>query len=101
MTNKEALEAVVQVSVSSNVLEKALLDQSVSAAGNYTASNSEAIDKAAIAVLEGLLSAPNVSEGGFSVSYDRAAISRRVTALYNKLGISPSANVVRDASNRW
>lgn len=102
MTNKEALVAVVQVSVDDNVLEKALLDQSVTSSGTYTSANSSSIDLAAIDVLQGLLSRANVSEGGFSESFDRGAIERRIKALCIKNDIPVSGGaVIIDASNRW
>lgn len=102
MTNKEALVAVVQVSVADNVLLKALLDQNIPSTDTYASANASSIDLAAISVLEGLLSTPNVSEGGYSVSYDRAAIEGRIKALYQKNGLSaPGKPSVRDASNRW
>jgi hypothetical protein len=101
MTNKEALQAVVQVSLDDNVLVKALLDQAITSTDNYTAAVSSSIDIAAIAVLEGLLSTPNISEGGYSVNYDRAAIQKRVDGLKRKAGIVTNGPFVRDASDRW
>lgn len=102
MTNKEALVAVCQVSVDDNVLEKALADQDVTAADTYASSGSDSINKAAIDVLEGVLSRANVSEGGFSESFDRKAIENRLKILYSKTGkINPGGAVIRDVSNRW
>jgi hypothetical protein len=102
MTNKEALIAVVQVSVDDNTLVKALLDQDASDSENYTTANSSLINKAAIDVLEGLLSRPDVSEGGFSESFDRGAIEKRLDRLYQKEGLTnPRTPIVRNASNRW
>jgi hypothetical protein len=100
MINKEALVAVVQVSVSDITLEKALLDQDVLPTVDYASANARSIDLAAICVLEGLISTADVSEGGFTVRYDRAAIERRIESLKYKTGII-SAPVIRDASNKW
>lgn len=100
MTNKNALLAVVQVAVEDDVIEKALLDQSLNLGSTYTTTNAKAIDLAAIDVLDGILSRPDISEGGFSVRYDRTAIQKRLDALKRKQGIT-SGPVIRDASNRW
>lgn len=102
MTNKEALVAVVQVSVDDNVLEKALLDQNIKSDYDYKVANSSSISKAAIDILEGLLSRADVSEGAFSEKFDRSAIQARLTVLYKKAGITQASTpVLRDASNRW
>jgi hypothetical protein len=102
MTNKEALVAVVQVSVDDNVLEKALLDQTITSSETYAAIKSSNINKAAIDVLEGLLSRADVSEGGFSEKFDRSAIEKRLNRLYEKEGLtSTSQAVIIDRSNRW
>lgn len=87
MTNKEALIAVVRVSVPDNSLEKAMIDNSVSATTDYTSTEAESIDKCAIAVLEGLLSDPDVSEGGYSINFDRKAVQDRISILKSKYGI--------------
>jgi hypothetical protein len=102
MTNKEALIAVIQVSVDDNSLIKALLDQGISDSSDYTSSESTQINKAAIDVLEGLLSRPNISDGGFSETFDRGAVQARLTALYKKVGLTlTSTPVVKNASNKW
>lgn len=100
MTNKEALQAVIVEKASDNLLDKALLDQSITGAAAYTASDASKIDLAAIDVLQSLLSVPNVSEGGYSVSYDRTAILNRIEMLRAKTNTTLRP-VIRDASNRW
>src|SRR5690348_16620952 len=102
MTNKDALVAVIQTDVDDNILEKSFLDQGVSSTDVYTAAASASIDLCAIDVLEGLLSTPDVSEGGSSVSYDRNAIQARLNFLYGRAGITPPTGaVVRDKSYLW
>lgn len=86
MTNKEALAAVVSVSVSDALLEKALSDSEISGSATYSKDNIAKIDSAALDVLFSVWSTPDVSEGGFSVKYDRAALKIKIEALAAKCG---------------
>jgi hypothetical protein len=88
MTNKEALIGVLRVNVPDNTLEKALLDQGVTGASTYTANNLKSIDLAAIDVFVGLLSEPDVSEGGYSIRYDRDAVLKLVLYLAKKHNVT-------------
>jgi hypothetical protein len=102
MTNKEALIAALQLTVDDMALEKALIDQQVTGSETYQRDNATAIDQCAIEVLQGILSAPDVSEGGYSVKYDRGAVQQRLSYLLDKNGLSNSLTPkVKDASNRW
>jgi hypothetical protein len=96
MTNKEALIAVLQVSVPDNSADKVLLDAGITGTDAYSAGNSKAIDLCAIDALQGLLSTPDVSEGGYSVRYDRAAVQARLQYLSTKNGVvNPGAPSVK------
>ncbi len=88
MTNKEALIAVLRVSVPDNTLEKALADQEVTAAGTYAKANAKSIDLCAIDVLTGLLSEPDISEGGYSIKYERDAVQQHLVILARKHNIT-------------
>jgi hypothetical protein len=102
MTKKEALIAALQISVEDATLEKALIDNDVIGSETYTKSNATTIDLCAIEVLQGILSIPDVTEGGYSVKYDRAAVQARLTYLSIKNGVdNPSIPRITDASNRW
>jgi len=102
MTNKEALIAALQLSVDDSTLEKVLIDQEVSGSATYSKDNATAIDKCAIEVLQGILSTPDVSEGGYSVKYDRGAVERRLSYLLDKNDLSNTLKpTIKDASNRW
>jgi hypothetical protein len=100
MTNKEALVAVVLVDANDNLLEKALADGSITSTDNYSPENSQAVDSAAISVLRSILSMPDITEGGYSIRYDRASIQKRIDALAANVGID-NGPVIRDASDRW
>ena len=96
MTNKQALEAVIQFAVSDNLLLKSLTDHEIVDSATYAKENEKNIDLAAIDVLQGLLSTPDVSEGGYSINLDRAAIQKRLSMLAGKHDITdPSAPKVR------
>lgn len=92
MTNKEALVAVLRINLPDNSLDKALLDQAVTGAETYSAANAKSIDLCAIDLLVGLLSEPDVTEGGFSLKYDRAAVQKQVLFLAKKHGITSVVN---------
>jgi hypothetical protein len=86
MTNKEALIATIMVSTQAagSIVEKVLVDFSIDASATYSAANAKEIDLCAIEVLKGILSTPDISEGGFSVKYDRGAVQARLSALNEK-----------------
>lgn len=81
MTNLEALKAVVDVpGISGNAYDKALIDVSLTGSSTYSAGNEETINNAAVKVLKGFLLS-SLSEGGYSVSFDRTAIENKITVL--------------------
>ena len=100
MTNKEALISVLQVSVSDNVLEKALLDSGITSGSTYTAADAENIDKCAIPILQSLLSQPNTSEGGYSISFDRNAVQARIKMLATKYDLTDYLDPVPTISSK-
>lgn len=81
MTNKDALIAVLMVSVPGDSIEKALIDASITADDNYVTGNKQKIGECAIEILQGLLSIPDVSEGDLSIKYDRSAVQKRLGML--------------------
>lgn len=92
MTNKEALIAVLRVNVPDNTLEKAMLDQVVTGNETYSAANAKSIDLCAIDVLAGLLAEPDISEGGYSIKYDRSAIQKHLLFLARKHNVTSIIN---------
>lgn len=90
MTNKEALIAAVSFSVPDNMLEKALLDRTLTGASTYTSANAEKVDMCVIDLLQRVLSEPDVTEGGYSIRFDRKAVEARLLYLarkYDQTGI--------------
>lgn len=88
MTNKEALAATLQTSVPDLSLEKALADRDIDSADDYESANLELIDRSAIDLLWGLLSAPDISEGGYSIRYDRNTVKSRLLFLAGKYNVT-------------
>lgn len=88
MTNKEALIAVLRVNIPDNSLVKALLDNDVTDSETYTKTKEKSIDLCAIDLLAGLLSEPDVSEGGYSIKYDRAAVQKQLLFLAKKHNVT-------------
>jgi hypothetical protein len=101
MTNKEALVGVVRVSVPDHSLEKAMIDNDVTGGSTYVKLNEKSIDLCAIDVLQGLLSEPNVSEGGYSISYDRKAVLDRLNYLNQKHGLVDAAKPTVTSKSPW
>jgi len=101
MTNKERLLAMLGFQPEVNAAEAVLIDNSLVAADTYVTASLSSIRLAAISLLETLLSTPNTSNSvtGYSVTYDRAAIERRLNNLKTEAGLitGPTINVV----NKW
>lgn len=92
MTNKEALLAVIRFSIPDNSAEKALVDNDVDGTANYSKDAEKSIDLCAVDALQGLLSEPDVSEGGYSVKYDRKAVQDRLLYLAKKHNLTEVLN---------
>lgn len=94
MTNTQALQATLgEYQASANALEKALTDQGLSGLDAYTAANLDQVNLAAVAVLSSIL-VSSVSEGGYSITYDRSGIE----ALIASLG---GGSVPKITSEKW
>lgn len=84
MTKKEALIAVIQVSVPDVTVEKALIDAGIDGSESYSSSSEKDIDLCAVKILQGLQSVPNISEGGMSITYNLAGIRSVLLSLATK-----------------
>ena len=108
MTNREALKAVLQdVTAPDLTLDKVLLDSNIDGTANYEAANAKPIDLCAIDILYGVYTAPDVSEGGFSVGHPDflRKLKERLLYLSKKNGVEANypglMPTVKDATNRW
>lgn len=92
MTNTEALESVLDgLSFSDNALEKALLDQSITALDPYTVSNGKSIDLAAVELLLVSYTKADFQEGGMQLSHPDflRKIRERLLYLATKHNLQP------------
>lgn len=89
MTNRERLYAMIGFQPGEHSAEAALLDNGDLDPGEpYKPENLPFVRSAAIMVLETLLSTPNTSsqQTGFTVSYDRQAVLKRLEMLKKEAG---------------
>lgn len=101
MTNKEALIAVCMVAVPDASVEKALIDNDLIGDDEYSIDAKEEIDLCAIDVLKGTLALADITEGGYSVRYDRKAIQARIDAIMTDLDIAVSTEPTIDGASPW
>ncbi len=104
MTIQEALIAELdEVSVSENTLLKVLADRGLEPTDDYEPENEDqerAVDFAVIAILR--MPRPNISEGGYSISWNAASLRLRLSGYYNKWAIAdPDLPTVQDVSYLW
>lgn len=87
MTNKEAIQAILgQVNIPVNSLELALTDAGLDPDATYDKSNATVIGSVTCDMLVGILAAPSVSEGGYSIKYDLEGIKTLLQYLAKKYG---------------
>jgi hypothetical protein len=93
VTNKEALIANVGFSVPDNMVEKAMIDNDVTGTTEYAKDAAESIDLCTIPILKRVLSEPDVSEGGYSIRFDRASVEKRLESLLEENDMSTGPTV--------
>jgi hypothetical protein len=94
VTKKEALIATCQASVPDGSLELALINKGLTGTDAYSAADQPAIELCAIDVLNGLLAQPDVTEGGYSVRFDRASVQKRVLFLAQRNNVTAVTDAV-------
>jgi len=94
MTNKERFISLLGFAPSFDSVDGALIDAGILGTSPYDGTNVIALKKAAIELLQLLLTTADVSDGnataGFvhSVKYDRVAILARIKLLKGELGVT-------------
>lgn len=111
MTNKEALQAVVDgLQFSDIAFTKALLDRDLSATAIYSSDDAKEIDLCAVELLYAAYTQADVQEGDFSYSHPDflRKVEARLLYLAKKHGINSiveqfekPAPTITDASSLW
>lgn len=87
MTNLEALRADILYPIADVKLGKALIDRGVSPTGDYSLLLKSEVELSRADIYTKLLTAPNVSEGGVSISIsDKTVIMKAAASIYLKYG---------------
>lgn len=100
MTNLEAIRGAVNYPLDDKAFEKVLIDRGFTAEGNYSPSAQFGLAVAdAITVL---VTSPNVSEGGYSISLnDRESLMKLASRLYAKGGEDSPFDPVVSSIRPW
>jgi hypothetical protein len=94
MTYLEAIKGKVNYPLSDNTFTLALLDRGLTASDTYA--TGQAFDLAYADAVVTLLTAPNVSEGGYSVSLsDREILLKLANGIYTKYGVTSPINSLK------
>jgi hypothetical protein len=87
MTNLEAIKAKLNYPLSENAFILALLDRGLASAGIYA--SCEAFDLAYADAITTLVTAPNITEGGYQVSLtDKTALLSLAAGIYTKYEVA-------------
>lgn len=89
MTNQERLISLLGFAPPPNSAEGALLDYGVDGTGQYDPSLSTAIKKAAIEVMNVIITTGDTgnAQTGFQLKYDRPSILQRIKQLQDELDV--------------
>jgi hypothetical protein len=89
MTNRERLKSLLGFAPPTESLDGALIDAAIDGTLTYDLSYKGPVRKAAIYLLEMLLSTPDTgnSEPSFNIRYDRVAVEKRLLMLKEEDGI--------------
>jgi hypothetical protein len=86
MTQKEALQAAVMYQMDDNSLQRILIKRGLLADDPFNG-ETQASELAAADAITLLVTAPNVSEGGYSLSLsDKSSLIKIATGIYTKYG---------------
>lgn len=88
MTNQDRLISFLGFAPSKEAAEGALIDAGIAGNQNYLLENSVPLKKAAIELMELLLTTADTgNENGYTIKYDRAAVLKRLNLLRIELGV--------------
>ena len=101
MTNLEALKGKLNYPLSDNAFILALNDRDISETATYA--KCQAFDLAYADAIMTLITAPNISEGGYSISLsDKETLQKLAKGIYDKYGVaSPIVGPTATFVQRW
>ena len=105
MTNLEALGAAVNYPVDKIKLQKLLIDNGLIETDEYIYPVTKPFELATAGLYVLLVTSPNISEGGFSLSMaEKTELSKLAAGIYYKYDIQNPLNKtpkIKDRSDRW
>lgn len=102
MTNLEAIKAKVNYPLSDNAFKLALMDRGLTDSAMYEATNKKPMELAYADCLVTLISSPNISEGGYSISLsDKSALKTLASGIYQKWGMSDPSKPTAKFIQPW
>ena len=102
MTNFEALKAEIVYQLPDNSFKKVLLDRGLNDTGEYNPGNKRAMELCIADSIKILVSAPNISESGFSISVtEKKELIKLASTLYTKNGEANPFNPVISSVRPW
>ena len=103
MTNLEAIKGRLNFPLSDNALILALEDRDLDSLGTYV--KGQSFDLAYADAIMIILTTPNISEGGYSVSFsDRDTLLKIANGIYSKYGVVNPASSLKPTAKfvqRW
>ncbi len=106
-TIRETISATLSrynIELSEAEIDAKLIDQDLTPTDPYSASASRSINLAIVSVIPELLLAPDITEGGYSIKFDRGAVMKFYSWLCSELGLEDKLNPqpkIRDKSSMW
>lgn len=90
MTNLEAIKAKLSYPLSDNSYILALSDRGLSSTATYASTDKQALELAQADLIYTLITVPNVTEGGYSVSIsDKNYMLKLADSIYAKYNVRP------------
>jgi len=95
MTNNQALSALNEYTVDSQLIEKILIDRGVNGSGTYSGTDAQikAIDLAYADVCVALATNPDIKEGSQSIVFDRKTLLTTAQGIYERYGDAKGVKV--------
>jgi hypothetical protein len=102
MTNFEALKGKLNYPLPENSFYVALINRGLDWAGYYTIANKDALELAQADLIYTLVTAPNISEGGYQVSLsDKKTLIQLADSIFSKHGIQSPLKASVTIINPW